>query len=492
MVEYGYMKSVSLENKKTKIVATLGPASLDPVVIKEMIEEGTNMFRINASHSSDPQGLVDSIRLIRKCAKECNRYSGVFVDLQGPKIRVGTFENDAVKIDVGQEFRLTSEDVVGTSTRAMIDYKTFIDDVKVGDLVFINDGKIRLKIVDIDGPDAVCIVQRGGELSNRKGVNLPFTKMSVSPFTTKDEADVRAVLDEAPEYIALSFISSAEDIDRFRTFLKENGGESIGIISKVERQLAVDNLNAIIEATDAVMVARGDLGVEIGVENVPQVQRRIIRECNKHVKPVIVATQMLESMITSEVATRAEVSDVANAVYEHCDAVMLSGETAVGVNPTNVIKVMTNICLATDKHLLEIYKESRQPRHPNFPVLSRAISFCKAADQVARENNAKALMAFTSSGSTPLIASKTSRLFPIIAPTDNPTVLHKMSIYRGVIPMMMPVPFNDIYKWTDMINLAVEQALTVGLLSKGDVIVVTAGIPIGKSNGINSIRIITV
>lgn len=481
-----------VENKKTKIIATLGPASSDPAVIQDMIALGTNMFRINASHSKNPDTLVDALTLIRNSSKESGRYTGVFVDLQGPKIRVGTFEKDEIVLKKGDEYRLTSENIVGNHERAMIDYDAFVDDVSVGDLIFINDGKIRLKVINKEASNAVCIVQRGGVLSSKKGVNLPFTKMSVSPFTVKDERDVKAIIPSKPEYVALSFVSSAEDVIRFRSFLNENGGKDIGIISKIERQLAVDNLTAIIEVSDAVMVARGDLGVEIGVENVPQVQRRIIRECNKHVKPVIVATQMLESMITSEVATRAEVSDVANAVYEHCDAVMLSGETAVGINPKNVIKTMSKICLATDKHLLEITKESAFPLYPEFPVLSRAVSFCKAADQVARENNATAIMAFTSSGNTPLIASKTSTIFPIIAPTDNAVVLHKMALYRGVIPMMMPVTFKEIYKWTDMINLAIEQALALKLLNKKDVIVVTAGIPIGKSNGINSIRIVTV
>lgn len=481
-----------VENKKTKIIATLGPASSDPDIIKDMISLGTNMFRINASHSKKPKALVEALTLIRRCAKEYGRYTGVFVDLQGPKIRVGTFEQDEIILKKGDEYRLTGEKIIGNQERAMIDYEAFVDDVNIGDLIFINDGKIRLKVINKEPADAVCIVQRGGILSSKKGVNLPFTKMSVSPFTTKDESDVRAIISSKPEYVALSFVSSSEDVTRFRSFLNENGGKDIGIISKIERQLAVDNLVSIIVVSDAVMVARGDLGVEIGVENVPQVQRRIIRECNRHLKPVIVATQMLESMITSEVATRAEVSDVANAVYEHCDAVMLSGETAVGINPKNVIKTMSKICLATDKHLLDMTKESFASLYPDFPVLSRAVSFCKAADQVARENNATAIMAFTSSGSTPLIASKTSTIFPIIAPTDSEIVLHKMSLFRGVIPMMMPMPFKDIYKWTDMINLAIEQALSLKLLSKNDIIVVTAGIPIGKSNGINSIRIVTV
>ena len=240
------------------------------------------------------------------------------------------------------------------------------------------------------------------------------------------------------------------------------------------------------------MVARGDLGVEIGIERVPRIQKHIIQLCNKFIKPVIVATQMLESMIESKTATRAEVSDIANAIYDHCDAVMLSAETAVGIDPAHVIKVMSEICEETDNHLNDMRRIQTTRDKKIFEYDSTAISFCRAADQIAEENNAAAIIAFTSSGNTPLIASKLNSLFPILAPTDTINVCNKTTLYRGVTPMMMPKKFNDIYRWTDMINLAVKEAKVQGFLKKGDTIVVTAGIPIGKSNGINSIRILTV
>ena len=293
------------------------------------------------------------------------------------------------------------------------------------------------------------------------------------------------------EYIALSFVSDERDIKSFREYLDSIGGEKIKIIAKVERQQAIDNIIPIIDVADAIMVARGDMGVEIGVEKVPKTQKMIIRESNRRIKPVIVATQMLESMINSNTATRAEVSDVANAIYDGCDAVMLSGETAVGENPENVIHVMKNICEASDKHMVEIKKEDQISKNYFFQK-TRATSFCKAADQIAEENRARAIMAFTSSGNTPLIASKLNSVFPIIAPTDDENVFRSMSIFRGVIPMMMPKNFKDIARWTNMIDIAVKKAKSIGWVNKGDTLVVTAGIPLGQSNGINSIRIITV
>ncbi|MGE4170107.1 MAG: pyruvate kinase [Candidatus Margulisiibacteriota bacterium] len=480
-------------SKKTKIIATLGPASNNKKALTDMFKAGVNVIRINASHRGELQGVRDDIALVRKTATDMGVPIAIFMDLQGPKIRVGKFENDKVELKVGQAFELTTDKVLGNDSRASVSYEAFAADVKAGEPLYIDDGRIRLEVLKMQGNSAHCKVVQGGILSNHKGVNLPKTKMTLSALTAKDLEDAAFAVEEKLDYIALSFVSVEEDVLALRKYIDHLGGYAIQIISKIERQQAIDNIISIIDVSDVIMVARGDLGVEIGVENVPKAQKMIIRESNARIKPVIVATQMLESMIQAKTATRAEVSDVANAIYDRCDAVMLSGETAVGIDPANVVTTMANIAQATDEHMTFLKKQghSHEDKH-GFIQHSTAVSFCKAADQVAIENNAKAIMAFTSSGNTPLIASKLNPILPVIAPTDEPFVWRRTAMYRGVIPLMLPKKFNDIHRWTDMITLALNEAKNNHLLEKGDVVVVTAGIPIGRSNGINSIRIVTV
>tara|TARA_B100000427_G_scaffold326056_1_gene334013 strand:+ start:1866 stop:3326 length:1461 start_codon:yes stop_codon:yes gene_type:complete len=486
------MKSFQNLNKKTKIIATYGPACEPVGSISKLMLSGADIIRLNASHSADKKELGNVVKRIRKAEEKNNRRMGVFLDLQGPKIRVGKFKDGKAILKDNSVVNIYTKHVEGTATQFQVDYKHFLKDVQVGDALFINDGKIKGVIESVTKTMASCRITNGGVISNNKGVNLPNTRLSTSAFTEKDKTDALTAISIGCDYVALSFVSSAYDLIEFRKFLNENKGEKLKIIAKIERQQAIDNLVEIIKHSDAVMVARGDLGVEIGVERVPRVQKQIIQLCNKFIKPVIVATQMLESMIESRTATRAEVSDIANAIYDHCDAVMLSAETAVGIDPAHVIKVMSEICEETDNHLNDMRRSKTTRDKKIFEYDSTAISFCRAADQIAEENNAAAIIAFTSSGNTPLIASKLNSLFPILAPTDTINVCNRTTLYRGVTPMMMPKKFDDIYRWTDMINLAVKEAKVQGYLKKGDTIVVTAGIPIGKSNGINSIRILTV
>ena len=477
--------------RKTKIIATLGPACSGPKEIRQLIDVGVNVFRINASHYQDSAVLARFAKKVRKVCFDYHKQVSIFLDLQGPKIRVGEVKKP-FELKRGESISIVSGQAICTASTLTVSYEGLIDDVCVGESIFINDGAIRLKVTQKEVGLLNCEVLRGGMVSSHKGVNLPTTQLEIGAFTSKDESDALACVDVGLDYVALSFVSSADDVLNFRRFLDDHGGETLQIISKLERQLAVDNMMSIVEVSDAVMVARGDLGVEIGTEQVPKIQKMIIRECNRRIKPVIVATQMLESMISSEMATRAEVSDVANAIYDRCDAVMLSAETAVGINPINAVATMVKICKATDDHLDLIKKEKNIVFKHVFFKQTRATSICKAADQIAEENFAKAIMAFTSSGSTPLIASKLNSSFPIIAPTDCIEICQRMSVLRGVYPMMMPVIFKDIHRWTEMIKVAVDEALAIQLLQKGDMIVVTAGIPIGQSNGINSIRIVQV
>ena len=480
------------ELKKTKIIATFGPACSNIKQLSRMIELGANIFRLNASHYQDPNDMVKAARLIRRAEKKANAHVAIMLDLQGPKIRLGRFRKRKVELKTGKSFTLTIEKCMGTEKIASINYAGIINDVNVGDPIYLNDGIIQLIIQSKTETELKCKVVRGGTLSNYKGANFPVTSLSMSAFTEKDMRDC-SILEKANiDYVALSFVSFASDVENLREYIGTLNAPNVQIIAKIERQLAMDHLTDIIQVSDAIMVARGDLGVEIGVEDVPKSQKHIIRLCNQHIKPVIVATQMLETMISSETATRAEVSDVANAVYDYCDGVMLSSETAVGINPPNVIEVMSNICQVTEKTVSEMRKDTFLRKKYVFAHHTRATSFCKAAEQIAEENDAKAIIAFTSSGTTPLIASKLKSLFPIIAPTDEVSVCQRLALYRGVIPLLLPKKYKQIHRWTDMINIALKAGIKKNIFSKGDIVVITAGIPIGESNGINSIRIVEV
>jgi pyruvate kinase len=477
-------------SKRTKIIATLGPASNTPSKVKQLIQAGVDIFRINASHLRHSDEIYPLVEIVRSASAAADRAVGVFLDLQGPKIRIGDLKSEFIRLKNGAEFTITTTPIEGDDTMVSINYAGLPKDVSIGDAIFIDDGRVRLKVISKTKTTITCKVMQGGLLSRRKGVNLPDTLTHLSALSDKDKSDLQAALNAKVDFIALSFVSTPKDVIELRAYMAKFGGEKTHIIAKIERPVALDYLQEIVDVSDAVMVARGDLGVEVGVENVPRLQKRIVKMCNRRLKPVIVATQMLESMIQSSIATRAEVSDVANAVYDRCDAVMLSGETAVGIDPVNAVKTMRQICDVSDEHM---YKMKRQDHPPlGITVKSRALSFCKAADQIAEENEATAIIAFTSSGNTPLVASKLNPTVPIISPTDNEAASTRMVLYRGVIPLNMPTKFEEIYEWRAMIGIAIEECKRLGYLKVGDIVVVTAGIPIGISGGINSIRLVEV
>lgn len=479
--------------KRTKILATLGPSSSSENVLSALFDKGVDIIRINASHYKNPNMIGAHIKLVRKVAAKKDIPIGILVDLQGPKIRVGIFSGDGIELVNGSEFTLYKDhDRLGDLEGIGISYPGLIDDLELGDPVYIDDGKVRLRVASKTADSVTCKVEVGGGVSNNKGINIPNTKLSQSVLTEKDKHDLAVAVKSGVEYVALSFVSEAKDIVEMREYMHSLGGKDLDIIAKIERRSAVDDIVNILRETDVVMVARGDLGVEIGIEHVPQVQKQIIREGMKYIRPVIVATQMLESMVQSVIATRAEVSDVANAIYDRCDAVMLSGETAVGIDPVNVVNTMSNICKATDHHRVELKRTRYSQVIRLFENSSTATSICKAADQIAEENQADVMLAFTSSGSTARILSKLNSSMPIIAPTDNPSVQRKMNLYRGVIPIAMKKSFSEIKSWEEMIHLTVDDLCDQGLLIKGDKVIITAGIPIGITGGTNSIRMIVV
>lgn len=480
-----------IKRKKTKVIATIGPASNTVTMIKSMISSGVDVFRINASHQSNPDEVKTMVSDIRMASIELSRWVSIFLDLQGPKIRIGTFKHPNVTLKRGESFTLVADSIEGNQEQCSTSYPQLISDCNVGDIILIDDGKIKLIVEKKEASQLICNVLNGGVISSKKGLNLPNTELNISPITSKDRRDILTAIANQLDYVALSFVNSADDVKQLRSILDDNGGTNIRIISKIERPQAMNNLKEIIEQSDAVMVARGDLGVEIGLENVPSAQKQIIYECNQLMKPVIVATQMLETLIDKRTATRAEVSDIANAIYDHCDAVMLSAETATGIDPENAVSIMRDICFATDTRMVDIKK--RDPSYYKFvfslPVQTMATSFVKAADQIAEENNANAIMTFTSTGQTPLIASKLNPGIPILGVTDNEVTMRRLALYRGVIPIMLPEKFANIHRWRDMIRSGIDTAKSLGVLAVGDTLVITAGIPINKAGGINSIRL---
>ncbi|MBT5855018.1 pyruvate kinase [bacterium] len=481
-------------SKRTKIIATLGPASNQPEVLSSMIDEGVNVIRLNASHYREANDIRKDVAMIRKVADEKDVILGMFLDLQGPKIRIGSFKDgQKITLEQGDTFILTADDTFqGTQEKVSVTYPELIKDLQVGHHLFVDDGNVRLDVVAKSDMEATCTVAVGGVISDHKGMNLPVTKLSLPALTPKDLEDAEVGVECSIDFLAMSFVSNADEVNGLRQFLADRDASHIHIISKIERSTAVDAIDDIVLASDVVMVARGDLGVEIGIEKVPEVQKLIIRTANRHIRPVIVATHMLESMITKKVATRAEVSDVANAIYDRCDAVMLSGETAVGVDPANAIAVMRRICEATDAHKAEIKHMRYSQVRRVFEMTSQATSFCKAADQICDENDADMMIAFTSSGNTALIASKLNPVVPIIASSDDDHVCRRLSMYRGVIPLKLPKPFSKIPGWSEMIDLAVDDAKRRELLKTGDLVVITAGYPIGRPGGTNSIRMMEV
>lgn len=415
-------------DKKTKIVATVGPATASKEMLLNIINEGVNVIRINFSHGKheDHHKIVEKVREINK---ENSLHIALLADLQGPKIRIGEIEGGKIEVEKGNEICFTSEQVVGSASKVYMSYSHFANDVNIGEEILIDDGKLKVKIISTDKKEEVKgVFMNSGVLSSNKGVNLPETKISLPSLTAKDRKDLEFALKHDIEWIGLSFVRSARDIIELKHIIQDNG-KSSRVIAKIEKPEAVEEIDDIIDKTDAIMVARGDLGVEIPMEEVPLLQKEIVKKCLRAAKPVIIATQMMESMITSISPTRAEVTDVANAVLDGADAVMLSAETSVGSYPIEVIKAMTKI--------IEQIEESDQIYHREFPPElneSRFISdsICYNACRLSQRTESKAIVTMTHSGYT---ASKISSFRPkagIFAFTGNHALLNKLSLVWGV------------------------------------------------------------
>ena len=461
--------------KRTKIIATIGPASSSSAVITKLIHAGMDAARLNFSHG-DRQDHKNRIRLIREAANKLDRQIAIIQDLKGPKLRVGAIQNDKVVLKRGDMLSLTTKRILGTSSLISITYQRLVEDLKADDVVLLDDGRIELRVVKKSAKLLMCKVVRGGTLKSNKGVNLPGAHLNLPSLSLKDKEDLIFGMKQGMDYIALSFVRKAEDISHTRRFIRSLGVDT-PIIAKIEKPEAILNLEEIISAADGVMVARGDLGVEMSPEKVPLLQKQIIKACNEAEKPVITATQMLESMIENPQPTRAEASDVANAILDGSDCVMLSGETAIGKYPVQSVSFMNKIAVQADKSL--------PTRPPDINIFGTGESMAHAACRAAEELQAKAIVTFTHSGSTALLVSKHKPNVPIIAATPFDHVARKISLYWGVTPLILKSK-----RTTDDMIAAVENAmLSKRLIGIGDMIVLSAGVPVGVAGATNMIKI---
>ncbi len=462
-------------HKRTKIIATIGPASSSPTIIAKLIHAGMDAARLNFSHG-DWDDHTKRVRFIRREAEKAGKQIAIIQDLQGPKLRIGIIKNDVVMLRRAEEISLTTRKVLGTNQIISVTYPQLTKSLKPGDRVLLDDGRLKLEVIRKIAYGLRCKVVNGGLLGSHKGVNLPGASLALPSLSPKDRDDLRFGIARGVDYIALSFVRKAADIEAVRLFLQAHGGD-IPIIAKIEKPEAVQNLEEIIEAADGIMVARGDLGVEMSPEQVPLLQKKIIEACNQAEKPVITATQMLESMIENPQPTRAEASDVANAILDGTDCVMLSGETAIGKYPVQAVEVMTRIAIQAET--------SVRPRQPNSDLSGTDESVAHASCKAAEEQKARAIVTFTQSGSTALLVSKHRPTVDIIAATPFDVVARKISLYWGVTPIILKTR-----RTTDSMIASVERAMRYRRLVKlRDLIVITAGVPVGVAGSTNMMKI---
>lgn len=476
--------------RRTKIVATLGPSSESPAMLEKMIAAGVNVVRLNFSHGTpdDHQMRADNVRA---AAKKLGVVVGILADMQGPKIRCGKFIHGKTMLKVGQKFILDAAlDLdAGTDERVGLTYKALVNDVEPGARLLLNDGLIVMDVDKVVGQEIHCTVIVGGVLSNNKGINRAGGGLSADALTEKDKEDIKTACAIGVDYIAISFPRDGKDMDYARSLVQAEGSNA-GLVAKVERAEAVvdKNLKSIMEASDAVMVARGDLGVEIGDAAVPPVQKKMLRMAPKYNCPVIVATQMMESMCENPIPTRAEVNDCANAVLDGADAVMLSGESAAGRYPVEAVLAMHRTCMETEKQRV---LPSLQTRDPRFPPHSVDECIARQAMEVAREMPIKAIASFTKSGNTALYMSRHLGDVPIYAVTSEESTLGRVTLFRNVTPLRMPIDYGPMDAPKATLDIQ-QRMLDEDIVEEGNLIIMTFGTPMGESGGTNAMKIIGV
>ncbi|MDD4911712.1 MAG: pyruvate kinase [Sideroxydans sp.] len=471
--------------RRTKIVATLGPASSDQKVLEAMIRAGVDLVRMNFSHGS-AQDHMKRADTVRAAAAAVGRTVGILADLQGPKIRVRKFQNDKIVLNKGDAFILdASLDGLGNQERVGLDYKELPNDVEVGTVLLLNDGLLEFHVTGVKGPEVHCVVVRGGVLSNNKGINRKGGGLTAPALTEKDKEDIKTAALIKADYLAVSFPRCADDMKLARTLMHAAGGKAM-LLAKIERAEAIPVLADIIDASDAIMVARGDLSVEVGDAAVPGLQKKMIKMARERNKLAITATQMMESMITAPIPTRAEVSDVANAVLDGTDAVMLSAETAVGDYPVETIEAMARICLSAEREA-EHHAVDRRTVSQKFTRIDQSIAM--SALYAASHFKVKAIVALTQSGSTPLWMSRMSAGVPIFALTPVQETLTKVTLFSGVHPVVFHSTAKD--QSQEMLN-AEQTLLDKGWVEDGDMIVITVGEAVGKAGHTNTLKIVRV
>jgi pyruvate kinase len=461
----------------TKIVATIGPATDGPGVLAQLLSAGVDVFRLNASHGTQVEHEA-RIVAVRAAAREAGSHAAILLDLQGPKIRLGLFENGGCTLAAGSRFLITTEPVAGTPERASTGYLNFARDVQAGDRILLADGTIELRALESDGIAVSTEVINGGLIGDHKGINLPGVLVSIPSLTEKDLADLQFGLDAGVDLIALSFVRTAEDVRQLRERL---GGRPVAIVAKIEKPQAWENIESILDESDGVMVARGDLGVETALEKVPRIQKSIIRRARRKGRFAITATQMLESMIERPTPTRAEVSDVANAIYDGTDAVMLSAETSVGKYPVEAVKVMARIAVESESSLRK--RGYQDPPHSADPTNAELLA--DAAYHAARESQAAAIVVFTSTGSSARLVSRYRPPVRIIAITPHDTTARQLAINYGVFPVLAP----DVSSTDEMLSQMDRVMIEGGYLQRGQRVVFLAGQPVGRPGTTNLMKL---
>jgi pyruvate kinase len=463
--------------RRAKIVCTLGPATSTPERIRALVDAGMDVARLNMSHGSHADH-ERAYSLVRQASDDSGHAIGIFADLQGPKIRLGKVAAGKVRLEEGADFTITTREVPGDAEVCSTTYEGLPGDVSAGDEILIDDGNVRLEVTAVDGQDVHTRVVVGGAISDNKGINLPGVAVSVPALSDKDKEDLRWALHQTVDFIALSFVRSAADVEDVRAVMREEG-IFLPVIAKIEKPQAIENIEEIVDAFDGFMVARGDLGVECPLENVPFLQKQVIDVARRHAKPVIVATQMLESMISSPRPTRAEASDVANAVLDGADAVMLSGETSVGEWPVETVETMAKIIESTEKHgLSRMTAIDWQPR-------TRGGVIAKAAAEVAERVGAKYLVAFTQSGDSARRLSRYRGPIPMIAFTPVDAVRSQLALSWGVETFKAP----EVEHTDEMVRQVDEHLLRINRLKEGELVVLIAGSPPGIPGSTNALRI---
>lgn len=456
--------------RKTKIVCTMGPNTNDRELMKKMVEKGMNIARFNFSHGDhgEQKSRMDMLKGIRE---ELGKPVAILLDTKGPEIRTGVLKGDKkVFLEEGDTFTLTTEEIEGDNKRVSVSYEGLVEDVEPGKKILIDDGLIELEVKGINGTEITCKVLNGGELGSKKGVNVPNVPVRLPALTQKDREDIIFGVEQGVDFIAASFVRSVEGVLEIKALLKECGAPFLPVIAKIENAEGIRNIDEIIHCADGIMVARGDLGVEIPAEEVPYLQKMLIKKCNDNFKPVITATQMLDSMMRNPRPTRAEVTDVANAVYDGTDAVMLSGETAQGKYPLEALEMMVHIVENTEEHLdYDILLEKAQEHRRK--GISSAIGYSSVA--TAMNLNAKCIITPTLSGATARVVSKFKPKADIIGVTPNEETLRKMQIYWGVLP----IKSIEYHTTEDICNDAIDLVNAKQLVETGDIVVLTAGIP---------------